>query len=708
MQISNPLQMNDWNIKKFLMVILSIQFAVWGLIGLDIINIHIPILRQLICFIYLTFVPGILILRVLKQHDLGNIETTLYAVGLSIAILMFIGFFINYLYPIIGFLKPISMKYVLITISVLVLFLSVIAYLRDRDFSSSVSLDSKYFTDLRVLFFCILPFLTVFATYIFNLNGSNVLQMFILLIIALVPLLMLKFGSKEFYPFVIFITSLCLLLHTSLISNYIWGTDIQHELYLSNLVLTNSYWNMNIQDNCNAMLSLVVLAPIMAIILKMKIIWVFKIVYSIIFALVPVGLYRVFHKQINAEVAFLASFFFISMHIFYTVMPALARQEIAELFFVLIILLILNNKIKPINRAILLLIFGSSMVVSHYGITYIFLFLIILAGIISYILDKFNNEKSIYKVINKNYAILFIVFTLVWFMYVSNSSIFNIGVNIGNNILSSMTDLLDPSKSQSLSIISGTLPFLQSIERYLYLFAQFFIMIGILFLLRNKFENINKEYKSFSIASFLILGACIIVPNFASTMNTDRIYHITLFFLAPFFVLGIISSAEFLMNLIRKQFNRKQMKRVLYVIAIFLLVFSLISSAFLYEVTDQNKTGKFALDKNSDFYWVNNAEVSSINWLNEYNDPKYKIYADAYKAIIIPSIIGRGETLSLQNLNNNQTLQRSYIFLGDFNIKNNKMLIIEKTNKLSYFRNPNLIMNMSKIQDNGKSWIFYQ
>ncbi|WP_171899122.1 DUF2206 domain-containing protein [Methanobacterium congolense] len=700
--------MNDWNIKKFLMVILSIQFAIWGLIGLDSINIHIPILRQLICFLYLTFVPGMLILRILKQHDLGNIETTVYAVGLSIASLMFIGFFINYLYPVIGFLKPISMKYLIVTISVLVLFLSFIAYLRDRDFSSNVSIDSGYLTNPTVLFFCILPFLTVFATYIFNLNGSNILQMFILFIIALVPLLMLKFGSKEFYPFVIFITSLCLLLHTSLISNYIWGADIQHELYLSNFVLTNSYWNMSIQDNCNAMLSLVVLAPIMAIMLKMKVIWIFKIIYPMIFALVPVGLYKVFYKQTNTEIAFLASFFFISMHIFYTIMPALARQEIAELFFVLIILLILNKEIKPINRAILLLIFGSSMVVSHYGITYIFIFLIILAGLISYILDKLNNEKSIYKVINKNYAVLFIVFTLVWFMYVSDSSIFNIGVNIGNNILSSMTDMLDPSKSQSLVIISGTLPLLQSIERYFHLCAQFFIMIGIFFLLRNKFENINKEYKSFSIASFLMLGACIVVPNFASTLNTDRIYHITLFFLAPFFVLGFICSTQFLMNLIGRKFNKKQMKRALYLIALFLLVFSLLSSAFLYEITNQDKTGKFAVDKNADFYWVNNPELYSINWLNEYNDPKYRIYGDFYKSAIILSIIGQGETLSFQNFNNTRTLQRSYIFLSDFNIKNDKLFIIEKSNKISYFRNPNLMRNMSKIQDSGSGWILYQ
>ena len=42
---------------------LAIQFAIWGAIGLDVIGLQIPILRQLIGFIYLTFVPGIIILK---------------------------------------------------------------------------------------------------------------------------------------------------------------------------------------------------------------------------------------------------------------------------------------------------------------------------------------------------------------------------------------------------------------------------------------------------------------------------------------------------------------------------------------------------------------------------------------------------------------------------------------------------------------------
>jgi uncharacterized membrane protein len=143
MQIDNPLQMNDWEIKKFLKVVLAIQLAMWGVIGLDAVGLQIPILRQLIGFIYLSFIPGIIILRILKLHKLGNIQTLLYTVGLSIATLMFTGLLMNTIYPFIGITRPISITPLIITISAVVLVLCVISYVRDKDFSDPNYIDVK-------------------------------------------------------------------------------------------------------------------------------------------------------------------------------------------------------------------------------------------------------------------------------------------------------------------------------------------------------------------------------------------------------------------------------------------------------------------------------------------------------------------------------------------------------------------------------------
>ena len=39
--------MNDWGIKKFLKVVLAIQLALWGAIGLGAMGLQIPILNKI-------------------------------------------------------------------------------------------------------------------------------------------------------------------------------------------------------------------------------------------------------------------------------------------------------------------------------------------------------------------------------------------------------------------------------------------------------------------------------------------------------------------------------------------------------------------------------------------------------------------------------------------------------------------------------------
>ena len=123
--------------KSFLKIVLALQLAVLGAIGLDYIGLQIPILRQAICFIYLSFIPGTLILRILKLNKLSAIETILYSVGLSLSLLMFTGALINALYPLIGISRPISEIPLVVTISILVLFLCFVCYMRDKDYSTS-------------------------------------------------------------------------------------------------------------------------------------------------------------------------------------------------------------------------------------------------------------------------------------------------------------------------------------------------------------------------------------------------------------------------------------------------------------------------------------------------------------------------------------------------------------------------------------------
>ena len=732
MQINNPLQINDWEIKKFLKVILAVQLAMWGVIGLDAIGLQIPILRQLIGFIYLTFVPGIIILRILKLHKLGNIETLLYTVGLSIATLMFTGLFMNTVYPFFGISGPISLVPLIITISAVVLILCVLCYVRDKDFSDPSFIEVGNELSPPALFLLLIPFLAIFGTYLVNFYHSNILLMFLIVIIALIAVLIGfdNFIPKNLYPLAVFVIAISLLFHRSLISMYIIGWDIHLEYYLSNLVMGNSYWDSTIHSTVNAMLSIVMLPPIYSIISDMSLTWVFKIIYPLLFSLVPLGLYRVFQKQTDDNIAFLSIFFFMSMFRFYYPMP---RQNIAEFYLILLILAMIDKDINKIKRAVLIIVFGVSLAISHYGTSYIFMFCLIATWLLLFFMGsptaqklrnnfhaKFGRKREklvgnpiplkVDRTISSTFVLLFIIFALTWYMYLSSSSAFNAIIHLGDHIASSIsTDFLNPETVQGLEMMTAQPApgLLHEVCRIINYLNQIFIIIGCITLLliyrELKFEP---EYAAFSMVNLAILFAAVSVPFFASALNMERVYHITLIFLAPFCVIGGITVFRVLSRVLKVSWTDKYVRNSLKVLSVYFVIFLLYSTGFVWEVAEgysgSISIGQEGIKKYGDtkekagFYciYILEQDVFSARWLSKNtNKQNLWIYCDSdAKNHVLCSygLMGRhGNILSPDTT----ILYDAYIYLRRLNVVDGIMsgplyntteifLILEKNGKI--------------------------
>lgn len=93
-------------IRKCLFVLLAFLLAFSGLEGLAALGIDVPIARQIVGFALLTFLPGLLILRI---HKISPSETLAHSVGLSIFFVMFLGHFMNVLDPLFSVSRPISL-----------------------------------------------------------------------------------------------------------------------------------------------------------------------------------------------------------------------------------------------------------------------------------------------------------------------------------------------------------------------------------------------------------------------------------------------------------------------------------------------------------------------------------------------------------------------------------------------------------------------
>jgi uncharacterized membrane protein len=132
MIVDNPLRTNDWEIKKFLILIISAQLIFCGLIGLDILGVHITLLRQVFCVTFLLFVPGILILRILKIHKISEIEFILYSISLSVTFIMLLGYILNLSSYILPIYKPLTTEVLVVAVNIIYFILLIITYFIDR------------------------------------------------------------------------------------------------------------------------------------------------------------------------------------------------------------------------------------------------------------------------------------------------------------------------------------------------------------------------------------------------------------------------------------------------------------------------------------------------------------------------------------------------------------------------------------------------
>jgi uncharacterized membrane protein len=668
MKIDNPFQLNDWSIKKFLGTVLAIQVMVWLVTGLAAIGFGSPAIRPLVTLVYLLFIPGVIILRLLGLHRLGSIETLLYSVGLSLATVMFIGLVLNGVLPLLGVTRPISTIPFLTTISVLVLILSAVSCARDRGPAAPSHIDIEWLFSPWTLFLLLIPFLSIFGTYLVNLNGNNVLLMLLITVIVL-TVLMISFGliPKNLYPLAIFAIAVSLLLQRSLISMYISGTDIHLEYYQANLVITDGYWNPTSASLLNGMLPLTMLAPISSLVSGMSLTWVFKIIGPLLFSLAPLGLYQVFQKQTDDKIAFLSVFFLVSVFNFWNEMAVVLRQPIAVLFLVSLILLMIDKKMGT-QRALLFIVFGASLVVSHYTISYIYMFWLIFAWLILASAEnpkmrklrnnffakfsRFKGEKLATnpisskierRTIGLDHVMLFIVFAFTWYMYVSGSGVFNTVVSAVSDIVSNaFTEFLNPAASQGLSMLlgqpnPGLLHLVNTIILYL---TQVFIVVGVLALFFERKElKFEKDYTAFSILSLVILFAGILVPFFTISVNMERLYYIALIVLAPFCVIGGLTAFRVASRVGKVSWTNERARQWLKILSVYFVIFFLFQTGFVWEVTEgysqsislsQEGIKKYGtLEEKAMLYnaLTPKQEVFSARWLSVNRNAKELIYA---------------------------------------------------------------------------------
>jgi uncharacterized membrane protein len=662
-----------WKSRDFLVIILFLQLIVCAIVLFDV-----PVARQVIGFIYLTFVPGFVITKLLKLNQLDKLETVLFSVGFSVAFLMLAGLLINEFFFLFGVSQPLSLVPLMTVLNSIILMGGVLVYLKSEDMEirNSEPIEKSPF----VLLFLCLPILSIVGAMYVNAYGNNSLLLFTIISISLlfvIGVLSKKLLPSKLYPFAVLMIAIAILYHSSLISNYIvpFGSDVSVEYFVSKTTENNAHWSSTPPvfwdigyGRINVMLSVTILPTVYSTLLKIDSTWMFKLLFPLIFAFVPLGLYQIWQTYVGKKYAFVSAFLFMAQATFYTEMLGLNRQMIAELFFVLLLLVIVNKKMKPVNKMICFMIFSFALVTSHYALAEIFLFFVSFALVSLIVLKRPSKNITV------SMVVFFFVVMFTWYIYTSGSATFNSFVEFGNYVYGQLGDFFNPA-SRGQTVLTGlgmaeSPSIWNTLSRIFAYFTQAFIVVGFVGLVTKRTRiRIEKEYFILSLTAMAFLAMLILVPGLANTLSMTRFYHILLFFLAPFCVMG----AEFIVKLLSKREKEFAVSAFLLIV---LVPYFLFQTGFVYEVTGSDSWSiplsgyrMNALRLYGQYGYTDTYSVYGTQWLSKNVDAKNsELYADGFSrnnVLTIYAMVYRGHVNGLSNTT--RVAENGVVYLSTLN-----------------------------------------
>lgn len=373
--------------------------------------------------------------------------------------------------------------------------------------------------------------------------------------------------KSNFYPILIYVMSVSLLFQTSLLSSYLIGADIHNEACWANVSLLNG-WDPQLLTLTNTSLPVTILVPFISRITGIDVVWVFKISLPFIFSLVPTLLFFLFKKWGTSKEAFLASTFFIVMPSFFLEVSAIAKQIFAEVGMALVLLVLFTD--LRLKLKIPILVSSVALVVfSHYSVA-IILGVFLLVGLMMKLILKPKMPTPTWV-----FGLLIAVTLVTGGIYYSRVAS-GLTIRYATALIPVPTQQVDlpllapitvgpiPEEERTEAILSpairyGRLPgkglsvsdhstlvragigldFLENPPpgrafRILQYLTEISIVVGLIYLMKKR----RKDFFIFGSTGVLILGLCIFWPGFSSILNASRFYHLTLFALAPAFVVG--------------------------------------------------------------------------------------------------------------------------------------------------------------------------
>ncbi|MFC1906257.1 hypothetical protein ACFLV9_00205 [Chloroflexota bacterium] len=680
-----------------------------------VVLFNIPFLRQSLGFLYLTFLPGILILLALKLGNLGLSEKFLYSVGLSIVFVMFSGAAISQLGSMMGYDSPLSASSLIICFSPILIVLAIIGYKRTRP--TLIMPNPKF--DLREKLFLILPslfpLLSISGMYLMNTRSNNNLLMFLLFLIpAYVIFISIRHKKvpDRVFPLVILLISISLVLLLGMRGTHIIGVDTHEEYYVYQSTLSSLYWNPGIGDNISGSLAISLLPTAYQSILNIEPEMVFKLLYPVLISVLPLVVYILARKYIGNLHAFLASFLFVAQFNFlFTAYQA--RTNMAILFFALILMVLFQNRTGKINKMLFLFIFVMGATASHYTSTLIICCMLFLCLIGTLILRKMGAAKEDAVSLIGVLGFLLAVF-VIWYGLIAQGPLDTIVENIrhlGAMIGQFFTGGIKGPGQATILGIGMTDEFPYKLQFWLTWTSYIIMAIGILYtFIKYVFALIKKNsyhlpsflnsefgsmYFSVTAASGLMIVSFIIIPFMVYSLTRTAL--LTLVVLAVFFPVGSIILSKYL-------------RIPSYSLSLIVLIpFILCTTGVMYQIFGDPHN--IILNSRGDMYelyYVHDQDSQAAVWLSDQirgNSEVTPYYADVPGYIFLSSQGGiLVKPISSHYLEKARKYRDGYVFLRCTNVIEKKVYLESDVESMDEWLD--VLEGRDKVYSNGCSEIY--
>ena len=509
-------------------------------------------------FVLLTFVPGLLILRVMR--DQFRPIDMLYAVALSLAFSMFVAWLANAVYMQFQIIpKPFNgTTLVWIYVGVIGALTASAWYLtRNQTPVDEIRRVFAYVNEYNrkvVLSLLTLPVFGVSGALFINRVGENSIALSVLAACAVLPLLVLQFdGKRRYLGLSILAISFALVLQRALLATHLAFGDGLAEYSIAQNVLSTGYWIPT--GTKGAMVRIGPMQAAYKLVMDIPLLWVFKIAHPVVFAFTPVIGYLLSTRYFSKEVAFLGSALYVFLPETYRLLPRNTRTGAAIFFTAVLVAVILDSDIQKRHRNFLALTFFWALITSHYGVGPLVLLLIIPAYVCYRVLRYLGGESQ--PMAEFTGLTLYVVLTFGWYAYITRDTFDFVGSVLIGRALNFLTPTTNTAATNAISFEMPSLSFKVFFYSHLIIAALTCLTIGIIALvclLRllsiehraiTQLENVIKEDAPGTVGNgaylSVVLGLAVLFPlSFGpNVLSSARTFGLLMVFLGPFAILAV-------------------------------------------------------------------------------------------------------------------------------------------------------------------------